>query len=181
MDLSVLNDFLAAVITKSSMIAVNNSAALLCGLLLTFMLLTDKKFTSSTVGILVLCLGEGLESIALPNLIKIASTEALLNYFVWYGGWIGLHMICLMLLWKFHRFYQLRLSDVSLLLVWYYVASSLLQVIDFVDRATFDTGFFAAFYQLGNLLLDTLIAPAVGLMLFREYYQRRRQLKLQEL
>lgn len=181
MDLSVLNDFLAAINTKSSLIGVNNSTSLLCSLLLTFVLLTDKKFSSSSIGILVLCLGKGLESIAIPNLAQISSTEALLNYFVWYGGWMGLHMICLMLLWKFHRFYQLRLSDLSLLLVWYYVASSLLQVIDFVDRATFDTSFFATFYQLGNLLLDTLVAPAVGLILFREYYQRRRQLKLQEL
>lgn len=181
MDLSVLNDLLAAINTKSSIIAVNNSVSLLCILLLSFVLLTDKKFRSSSIGILVLCLGEGLESIALPKLVQIASTEALLNYFVWYGGWIGLHIICLMLLWKFHRFYQLRLSDLSLLLVWYYVASSLMQLIDFVDRATFDTGFFATFYQLGNLMLDTLVAPAVGLMLFREYYQRRRQLKLQEL
>lgn len=181
MDLSVLNDFLNAINNKSSIVAINNTVSLCCGLLLVFVLLTDKKFSSSSIGILVLCLGEGLESIALPNLAQIAATEALLNYFVWYGGWIGLHIICLLLLLKFHRFYRLRLSDVSLTLVCYYVASSFLQVIDFVDRATIDTGIFATVYQLGNLLLDTLIVPAVGLMLFREYYQRRRQLKLQEL
>lgn len=181
MDLSVLNEWLVAFNTKATITTVNNSVSLFCSLLLILVLFTDKKFNSSSIGILVLCLGVGLESIAFPNLVQISSTEALLNYFVWYGGWIGLKIICLLLLLKFHRFYQLRVSDVSLTLVWYYVFSAFVQAIDFIDRATFDSGVFATFYQLSNLLLCVLIAPVVGIMFFREYYQRRRQLKLQEL
>ncbi len=180
MDFSVLNELLFVLNTKDSIHTLNNSVSLFCSLLLILVFFTDKKFNSSSIGILVLCLGTGLESIALPNLVQIASTEELLNYFVWYGGWIGLKIICLLLLLKFHRFYQLRVSDVSITLVWYYVISAFIHAIDFIERATFDSGVFATFYQLSNLLLGVLIGPVVGLMFFREYYQRRRQLKLQE-
>jgi hypothetical protein len=181
MDLSALNELLITLNNKTTMHTFNNSMSLFCSLLLILVLFTDKKFNSSSIGILVLCLGVGLESIALPNLVQIASTEALLNYFVWYGGWIGLKIICLLLLLKFHRFYQLRVSDLSITLVWYYVISAFIHAIDFIERATFDSGVFATFYQLSNLLLSVLIAPVLGLMFFREYYQRRRLLKLQGL
>lgn len=181
MDLSVLSDFLVAVNKKETITAINSTASLLCSLLLLLVLFTDKKFSSSSIGILVLCLGEGLESIALPSLIKVASTEAVLNYFVWYGGWIVLHLTCLALLIKFHRFYQLRASDVSYTLAWYYFIAMVIQAIDFIDRATVDSGFFATFYQLSTLTMNFAMAPLAGLLFFREYYQRRRQLKLQEL
>jgi hypothetical protein len=181
MDLSVLSDMLVRVNKTESIITINSTVSLLCSLLLILVLFTDKKFSSSSIGILVLCLGEGLESIALPNLLEVASTEAILNYFVWYGGWIVLHITCLALLLKFHRFYQLRVSDLSYILAWYYVVSIFIQATDFIDRVTIDSGFFATLYQFSTLSLNILIAPVAGLLFFREYYQRRRQLKLQGL
>jgi hypothetical protein len=181
MDLLVLSDLLAKVNKTESIITINSTVSLLCSLLLILVLFTDKKFSSSSIGILVLCLGEGLESIALPNLLEVASTPGLLNYFVWYGGWIVLHITCLALLLKFHRFYQLRASDVSYILAWYYVVSIFIQATDFIDRATLDSGFFANFYQFSTLAFNILIAPVAGLLFFREYYQRRNQLKLQGL
>lgn len=179
MDLTVLNTWLIAINSKTWGHQLVDLISLFSYLLLLLVLLADKKFTSSALGMLILCLGQSMGTVLTPNLIEIASTEALLNYFAWYGSWILLYITCLALLLKFHRFYQLRLSDVSFTLVWYYVALSLIQVVDFIDRATFDTNFFAVFYQLGGLLLGTFIAPVVGLLFLREYYQRR-QLQLQE-
>jgi len=180
MDLSALNNWLVGINNNDSITAVNNAVSLFCILLLILVLLIDRKLSSSSIGIMVLCLGEGLESILMPSMIRIASTESPLNYFAWYGGLIAMHLTCMAVLLKFHLAYNLRVSDVSITLAWYYALSVIMQAIDFIDRATFDTGFFATFYQLGNLLLGTLVAPIAGLVFFREHYQRSRLLHLQE-
>lgn len=180
MDFSALTNWLAAINNKDVIVATDSSVSMFCILLLILVLFVDKKLSSSSIGILVLCLGEGLGSILLPSMIQIASTEALLNYFVWYGGWMALHIACMTLLLKFHRVYRLRVSDVSMTLAWYYAILVFMEGVDFIDRATLDSGFFATFYQLGNILLGALIGPVVGLLFFREYYQRHRQLKMQE-
>jgi hypothetical protein len=66
-------------------------------------------------------------------------------------------------------------------LAWYYVVSIFIQATDFIDRATVDSDLFANFYQFSTLAINILIAPVAGLLFFREYYQRRSQLKLQGL
>jgi len=180
MDLSFVNDLLATTSTKDFTESFNGTMSLLSILLLILTLYTDKKFSSASIGILVLCLGKGLESIAFPHLLKIASTDALLNIFAWYGGWISLHIVCLALLVKFHRFFQLRPTDVCYLLAWYYVIAILVEAIDFIERATLNIGFCATFYQLSSLILSASIVPLVTIVFLRDYYQRR-QLQLQEL
>jgi hypothetical protein len=171
MDLSVLNDWV---------VQVNSSVSLLCILLLLVVFFADKHFNSSSIGLLVLCLGEGISSIATPHLRDIASTPAPLNFFAWYGGWMIMYIICLALLLKFHRIFRLRVSDVSLTIAGYYAILTIIQAVDFIDRATFDSGIFAKFYQLSTLLMIIFVVPVVGFMFWREHSKRLSQLKLQE-
>jgi len=181
MDFASLNEWLIQINSKDTMIAENSSISIVCCLLLLVVLYSNKKFNSTSIGITVLCLSQCIGTVVMLKVVEIASVEALFNYFVWYASWIVLYTTCLALLLKFHRFFQLRLSDVSLAIVFFYIVDIWVQAIDFIDRATFDTGYFAAIYQISGLLISYLTIPVVALMVVREYFQYRRQLKSQEL
>lgn len=181
MDLSFVNDFWVRASTMEFTESVNSTMALLSILLLIVALWMDKKFSSASIGILVLSLGKAFETVALPHLFKIASTDALLNIFVWYGGWISLYLVCLALLVKFHQFFHLRPADVCYVLAWYYVFAIFLETIDFIEQATTNTGLFATIYRTTGLLSSLGLVPMIALVFFWEYGRGRRQLKLQEI
>lgn len=171
MDLSVFNDIAPSV---------NNILAPFSMLLLIAVLVREQHFSSSSVAVLVLCLGEGIESLSGPHLIALSKITAQYGYVGWYFGWITLHITCLMLLRKLHHVFRLHLSTVALTVAWYYMAYVVLQAIDFIDRVTFDSGMFAAVYQVSTLTLNVLIIPVVAYLFARDYGKRKRQSILQE-
>lgn len=171
MDLSVFNEIAPAV---------NNILAPFSMLLLVVVLVREQHFSSSSVAVLVLCLGEGIESLSGPHLVTLSKMTAEHGYVGWYFGWITLHITCLLLLRKLHHVFKLHLSTVALVVAWYYMSYVIIQAIDFIDRVTFDSGTFAAFYQLSTLTLNVVIIPVVGYLFARDYGNRKREALLHE-
>lgn len=171
MDLSALNEVLPAI---------NNVLSPFTMLLLVVVLVREQHFSSPSVAVLVLCLGEGIESISSPYLVTLSKLTAVYGYVGWYFGWITLHITCLLLLRRLHHVFQLHLSTVALTVAWYYMLAIVLQAIDFIERITFDSGVFAVFYQLSTFTLNVLVIPVVGFLFARDYSKRKHQTLLQE-
>lgn len=164
MDLTVLNEIAPSV---------NNTLAAFCMLLLIVVLVREQHFSSASVAVLVLCLGEGIESLSTPHLVMLSKMTALNGYVGWYFGWITLHITCLLLLRKLHHVFRLHLSTVALTVAWYYMAAIVIQAIDFIERMTVESGMFSDIYQLGTFTLNVLIIPIVAYLFARDYSNSR--------
>lgn len=172
MDLTIIND---ATIEKAA-----DFVAIFSTLLLIAVIFAEKKVSSLAVGLLVFSLSECVGNIAISHLKTWSGVTADYGYAAWYLGWIIQHLLWLVLLVQFHKALKIHLSNPVLLIAWYYTFSLLIQAIDFIDRLTLDSGYFAQFYQVSNLMLNMLIIPLVGLVYWHELYTRRALNKMQE-
>ncbi|WP_348731072.1 hypothetical protein [Rheinheimera texasensis] len=121
----------------------------------------EKKMSSATVALLVLCLTKGIAILLLPYLLEIASASGIHNKFAWYGSWMLLDVICIALILKFHISNKIRASKVALTVSLAYVALTIIQAIDFIDRATIDNGFFATAYQISIPTISIGLIPLI--------------------
>jgi hypothetical protein len=121
----------------------------------------EKKMSSATVALLVLCLTKGIAILLLPYLLTVASEPGIHNKFAWYGSWMFLNVLCIVLISKFHIANQIRASKVALTVSLAYVAFTIIQAIDFIDRATLDNGFFATAYQISIPTINIGLIPLI--------------------
>jgi len=171
MDLTIFNEIYPAV---------NNTLAPFSMLLLVVVLVREQHFSSASVALLVLCMGEGIESLSGPHLVALSKMTALYGYVGWYFGWMVLHITCLLLLRKLHQVFRLHLSGVALAVAWFYMAGVTIQAIDFIDRITMDSGVFEGFYQVSTFTLNLLIIPVVACLFVRDFSNRKFHTQLQE-
>lgn len=121
----------------------------------------EKKLSSATLTLLVLCLTNGIAILLLPGLLEIASRTGLHNKFAWYGSWMLLNLISIVLILKFHVTHKIRASKVALSVSFSYVLLTAIQAIDFIDRATLNNGFFAVAYQISIPTISIGLIPII--------------------
>lgn len=143
-------------------------------------LFADKKLSSMSIVLIVFCIGEGFNGISLPHLRNLSGLTADYSYAGWYLGWMFQFIVWLVLLLKLHQHLRIHLSNMALLIAWYYTTSIIIQAVDFIDRLTVNSGAFSQIYQLYNLYLSLLIIPIVGIVYWHELYKRRVLTKMQE-
>lgn len=128
-----------------------------------FLLVTiiDRKVTSMTVTIIVILLHEYFSDAIFDSLYKIASKDGISFKFAWYGTWTFVNMISIYLIYYLHSRLQLRITHAAYFYSCLLLMYSAAQFIDFFDRATFNSGFFAEMYQIsifsGNMVMPFLL------------------------
>lgn len=121
----------------------------------------EKKMSSATVALLVLCLTNGIAILLLPDLLEIASKPGLHNKFAWYGSWMLLNVVSIVIILKFHKTHKIRTSKIALAVSFSYVLLTIIQAVDFVDRATLNNGFFAVTYQISIPTINIGLIPLI--------------------
>ncbi len=121
----------------------------------------EKRMSSATVTLLVLCLTNGIAILILPNLLEIASRQGIYNKFFWYGSWMLLNLVSIILILKFHVAHKIRASKVAITVSFSYVLLTAIQAIDFIDRATLNNGFFAIAYQISIPTISIGLIPII--------------------
>ncbi len=121
----------------------------------------EKRMSSATVTLLVLCLTNGIAILLLPDLLEIASRQGIYNKFVWYGSWMILNLVSITLILKFHVTHKIRASKVAITVSFSYVLLTAIQAIDFIDRATLNNGFFAIAYQISIPTISIGLIPII--------------------
>lgn len=121
----------------------------------------EKRLSSITVALLVLCLCKGMASLLLPDLLSLASQVGLLYKFAWYGCWMVLNVICIGLILKFHQANNIRASNVAIVVSFAYVLLTVVQAADFIDRATFNSSAFAMLYQISIPAINIGLIPLI--------------------
>jgi len=144
-----------------SLRTLGDATSLVYAALFFFAFFIEKKLSSVTVALLVLCLSKGIASLILPDLLELASQIGLQYKFVWYGSWMFLNVICIGLILKFHISNQIRASNVALTVSLAYVGLTAIQAIDFIDRATLNNGFFAMMYQISIPTINIGLIPLI--------------------
>ncbi|TXH93545.1 MAG: hypothetical protein E6Q75_15295 [Rheinheimera sp.] len=121
----------------------------------------EKRMSSTTVALLVLCLCKGIASLLLPDLLTVASQTGLHYKFAWYGCWMGLNVICIGLILKFHLANKIRASNVAITVSLAYVILTVVQAVDFIDRATLNSNAFAMIYQISIPTINIGLIPLI--------------------
>ncbi len=126
-----------------------------------WVMIIDRKVTSMTITIIVILLHEYFSDSIFDELYKLASQDGILNKFYWYGTWTFVNMMSIYLIYYLHSRIQIRLASAAYFYSCLILMYSLAQLIDFFDRATFDTGLFAEIYQtsifVGNVAMPFLL------------------------
>lgn len=121
----------------------------------------EKRMSSATVALLVLCLCKGMASLILPDLLTLASQVGLQYKFAWYGSWMALNVICIGLILKFHLANKIRASNVAITVSLAYVVLTVVQALDFIDRATLNSSAFAMIYQISIPTINIGLIPLI--------------------
>lgn len=152
-----------------SMRSLGDATNLVYAVLFLFAFFVEKKLSSVTIALLVLCLSKGIASLLLPSLLELASQAGLQYKFSWYGSWMALNVICIGLILKFHIANQIRASNVALAVSLAYVGLTAIQAIDFIDRATLNSSFFAMVYQISIPTINIGLIPLICYFWLRDY------------
>lgn len=136
-------------------------------------LLYERKLNSITISIFVIYLSWISSRVLTPVLYDLASGPELYTKFVWYGSWILCDVFCIWLIYYLHKVQNLRATQLSLVVSMSFIVMSLIQAIDFIDRATFQSNFFATAYQLLIATMNTFMLPVILYFWFAEIRKRR--------
>lgn len=144
-----------------SLRAIGDATSLVYAILFIFAFFVEKKLSSITIALLVLCLYKGTASLILPDLLTLASQTGLQYKFAWYGCWMGLNVICIGLILKFHLSHKIRASNVAITVSLAYVMLTVIQALDFIDRATLNSSAFAMIYQISIPTINIGLIPLI--------------------
>ncbi len=142
-------------------------------LLLVAALLYERKLNSVTITIFVIYLSIISSILLTPVLYDLAAGKEVYHKFMWYGSWIIIDVFCIWLIYYLHKVQQLRASLLSLVVSMSFIATSLIQAIDFVDRATLQSNFFATGYQVLMAIFNTCTLPLITYFWLVEIRKRR--------
>lgn len=144
-----------------SLRAIGDATSLVYATLFILAFFIEKKLSSITITLLVLCLSKGIASLILPDLLTLASQVGLQYKFAWYGSWMALNVICIGLILKFHLANQIRASNVAITVSLAYVLLTIVQALDFIDRATLNSSAFAMLYQISIPTINIGLIPLI--------------------
>lgn len=144
-----------------SLRTIGDATSLVYAALFIFAFFIEKKLSSITIALLVLCLSKGMASLILPDLLTLASQVGLQYKFAWYGCWMGLNVICIGLILKFHLSHKIRASNVAITVSLAYVMLTVVQALDFIDRATLNSSAFAMIYQVSIPTINIGLIPLI--------------------
>ncbi|OBP17212.1 hypothetical protein A5320_20380 [Rheinheimera sp. SA_1] len=138
-------------------------------LLLCFSIVVYKKMSSVTTAFFALCCWQAFSIAVTPFLYQLASNEGILYKFSWYGTWIISNLFFIWMIYQFHSVQKLRASSVAIAVSTLILAISVVQAVDFIDRATTNSGLMANFYQLFIPAANIAIIPVVTYLWLYEY------------
>lgn len=142
-------------------------------LLLVAALLYEKKLNSITISFFVICLSLVLSRLLTPALYEISSGPTVLHKFVWYGSWIIIDVFCIWLIYYMHLVQKLHATQLSIMTSLICIATALIQAIDFIDRATLQSNFFASAYQMLLAVINVGCIPFTAYFWLVEIQKRR--------
>lgn len=142
-------------------------------LLLVASILYERKLNSVTITIFVVYISIISAILLTPLFYGLATGKELYHKFMWYGGWIIIDVFCIWLIYYLHKVQKLRATQLSLVVSMSFIAMSLIQAVDFIDRATLQSNFFATAYQVLIATLNTCMLPVILYFWFAEIRKRR--------
>ena len=144
-------------------------------LLLVAAIAQDKRISSLVIGIFVLCASQALSVGATPDLYLLATPSGIAYKFIWYGFWLLTNLMFVWMIYQLHLIHKARVSLTTTAISLQIVLNSILQTLDFSDRATVDLNIFALAYQT---LIPTLTVGIVPVILMLWGYEYRNKLSI---
>jgi hypothetical protein len=137
--------------------------------LLCFSIVVYKKMSSVTTAFFALCCWQAFSIAVVPFLYQLASNEGIIYKFSWYGTWIISNLFFIWMIYQFHSAQKLRASSVAIAVSTIILATSVVQAVDFIERATADKAMFADFYQFFIAAVNLAIIPMVTYLWWFEH------------
>jgi len=138
-------------------------------LLLCLSIVVYRKISSVTTALFALCCWHSFSIAVVPFLYQLASHEGIIYKFSWYGSWIISNLFFIWMIYQFHLVQKFRASSVAIAVSTLMLSLSALQAVDFIDRATANSGLVANFYQLFIPAANIAIIPVVTYLWLYEY------------
>ncbi len=136
-------------------------------------LIVERKITSIVVVLFVLAIGENLTNELTQSILEISRQDGIEYKFVWYGFWSTYSLFGIYTIYFLHNKLKIRASSGANFVSFIMLFWGLCQVVDFIDRVTWDSAFFAAFYQYSIVVTNLLITPMLLLFWLRDIHKER--------
>ena len=138
-------------------------------ILLISALFINKRISSVTTAFFTLCCWQAFSVSISQFLYEQASNEGILFKFFWYGTWTLSNLFFIWMIYQFHLMQKLRASSIAIAVSMLILLNTLIQVLDFIDRATANSGLMANVYQLFIPASNIAIIPMVIYLWCYEY------------
>ena len=100
----------------------------------------EEKVSSTTITMLVILLNEQFSNSFTETILEFAAQDGIFYKFSWYGIWVLLDLISMYLIYFLHLKLKYRVSRVAYFYCLTLAVYTTAQLIDFIDRATIDSG-----------------------------------------
>lgn len=137
--------------------------------LLVTAVIIEKRLSSISTAFFTICCWQALSVALIPFLYELASNEGILYKFFWYGTWTLTNLFFIWMIYQFHLMQKLRASSIAIAVSMLILLNTLIQVLDFIDRATANSGLMANVYQLFIPASNIAIIPMVIYLWCYEY------------
>jgi hypothetical protein len=137
--------------------------------LLVTAVIIEKRLSSISTAFFTICCWQALSVALIPFLYDLASNEGILYKFFWYGTWTLSNLFFIWMIYQFHLMQKLRASSIAIAVSMLILLNTLIQVLDFIDRATANSGLMANVYQLFIPASNIAIIPMVIYLWCYEY------------
>ncbi len=138
-------------------------------LLLCLSIVVYKKMSSVTTALFTLCCSQAFSVAITPFLYQLASNDGILYKFFWYGAWTLSNLFFIWMIYQFHLMQKLRATSISIAVSMLILSNTAVQVFDFIDRATANSGLMANIYQLFIPASNIAIIPVIIYLWLYEY------------
>jgi hypothetical protein len=157
------NDFFALMLSFDKYVFVGYIVLLVAALVV------NKRISSVTTAFVTLCCWQALSVSVSPFLYEQASNDGILYKFCWYGAWTLSNLFFIWMIYQFHLIQKLRATSISIAVSMLILSNTVVQVADFIDRATANSGLIANIYQLFIPASNIAIIPVVIYLWCFEY------------
>lgn len=128
-----------------------------------------KQISSVTTAFFTLCCWQALSVAMIPYLYQLASNNGIIYKFCWYGAWTLSNLFFIWMIYQFHLMQKLRATSIAIAVSMLILSNTAIQVLDFIDRATANSGLMANIYQLFIPACNIAIIPLVIYLWCFEY------------
>lgn len=130
---------------------------------------------SSSIALAIWVSGNLLMDQITPFVMNFSSTAGEFGTSVWYLTWSAINLLCMFVLFKLHKAYQLILSQIARYIFVCFLALTLLQASRYTDRVLLQTDMLAGVYKYGLLAINVSVFPAALLWFTRSFRQSRKE------